>query len=103
MQGIEFMDAISRINLMMDHCQKFNHVEKLQMAYHFLSDLKKMYESNLSQSFNNMVNAQLDLFCSDFVEPIDFYLTANSPRHKIRNKMIVFCIDHPEYKKFIKG
>jgi len=80
---------------LIDHEKKYNHVSLSDARISFFERL--IYCANRDEEFAKILETQLSLYCLP-PDNIAFFETCNSPKHVLRNRMIVFEIDHPELK-----
>jgi len=75
----------------------YPHVEGHAYRLEFIECVIKRYNEG-DLVFNELVDRQLSCFCEGYVDPRTFYDVCNNPRHRVRNMLIVWTIDHPEAK-----
>jgi hypothetical protein len=72
---------------------KLAHVEGHDSRLAFIDTVIRCYNED-DLVFNDLVNRQLSLWCDGYVYPRTFYDVCNEPRHRIRNMLLVWHIDH---------
>ncbi len=77
----------------------YPHIPKYDLYKSFLDRVIYCYLRD--SKFAELVDRQLSLYYQERVHIMDFYETCNIPGHLIRERMIVWDIDHPEEKEKI--
>lgn len=87
------MDILDKLKMMRLSELKMSYVEYHTSRLMFIDAVIKRI--GIDPNFDALVKTQLDLFCGDYLDPRTFVVTCNDPKHKIRNALIAWNIDHP--------
>ena len=72
---------------------KMAHVEGHTSRLAFIDTVIRCYNED-DLTFNDLVDRQLSLWCDGYVDSRTFYAVCNEPRHRVRNMLLVWHIDH---------
>lgn len=86
------MDVESVLNKLQERESKLAHVEFHNVRAAFISTVAKRVRED--KKFEELVGRQLGLYCN-VPDPRTFCAVCNEPGHLVRERLIVWCIDHP--------
>ena len=90
--------SFEKIASMIEYCKKYSHVKELKYADDFFSRILKYMDYDAS--FLSLIESQLALYVGeDFIDPNEVYSCMNSNSHLVRNRMLAWWIDHPEWRE----
>ena len=92
------MNIYKELTKMIEECEKYSHVEELQLASYFIKDVRKRCGER--EDFDELVRLQLSMSVGRVhADPRWFARTANHPHHIIRNRLLAWFIDNPRSEK----
>ena len=72
--------------------QGLAHIELHDAREAFIRRVDECY--GIDQGFDALVDGQLAMYVDEYVDPRTFYAVCNEPRHRIRNMLLCWDIDH---------